>query len=384
MVGFIGAWGLQGLAHAQPAPKAADMELDPDAPPPPPKEPEPLPELEPGAWGVGGTEDEGRFAPPSKKDAAESAKEEEDKRPIDRGPKAVIGVDTVIGFGRVPVISADNPSNRVDYDVTVASFVIGARYRFGDVWSLGLRFPMSTASATITGAAPSNKDYNAFAIGDVALDVAPTFALTRRLRLLAGVSVALPTAQGDLFAGPSERGDRGLAIVNQAAAASRGWEDNALFAPRRFGVSPKLNLSYTFGGARLAGGTKLDLMVKASGEAPVDPKLANPKSTEYVPTVRGTTMSWVTDLAFFYDLFDGMLAPGMRAWLAVASAPVSLPTVDPSGAQFVLEPAVTGKFKLGQSLKLGAGASYIAPLGGPLAGSGLAMGGVRLRAELLF
>lgn len=384
MVGFIGALSLQGLAHAQLAPKAADMELDPDAPPPPPKEPEPLPELEPGAWGVGGTESEGRFAPPSKKDAAEPAKEVEDQRPIDRGPKAVIGVDAVIGFGRVPVISADNPSNRVDYDVTVASFVIGARYRFGDVWSLGLRVPMSTASATITGAAPSNKDYDAFAIGDVALDVAPTFALTRRLRLLAGVSVALPTAQGDLFAGPSERGDRGLAIVNQAAARSRGWEDNALFAPRRFGVSPKLNLSYTLGGARLAGGTKLDLMVKASGEAPVDPKQANPKSTESIPTVRGTTMSWVTDVSFFYDLFDGMLAPGMRAWLAVASAPVSLPTIDPSGAQFVLEPAVTGTFKLGESLKLNAGVSYLAPLGGPLAGSGLAMGGVRLRAELLF
>jgi hypothetical protein len=70
--------------------------------------------------------------------------------------------------------------------------------------------------------------------------------------------------------------------------------------------------------------------------------------------------------------------------LVVASVLVSLPSVDPSGAQFVLELDVTGRFKLGKSLKLGAGVGYIAPLGGPLAGGSAAMGGVRLRAELLF
>lgn len=383
---LLGLWNPGAQALAQPTPKPADMELDPDAPPPPPKEPEPLPELEPGAWGVGGTEEEGRYAPPTKASAKDGASKdaEQDEGPIDRGPKAVVGVDTVVGFGRTQVISADRPGSRVDYDVTVASFVVGGRYRFGDVWALGLRFPMSTASSKVYRATATTSDYDSFAIGNVALDVAPTFALTRRLRLPVGVSLYLPTGQGDLFAAPGERGDRGLALTNQAAAASRGWEDNALFASRRLGFAPKIGLTYAPGAARFAVGTKLDLMVKVSGASPVDPKIANPKSTEAVPEVRGTTMSWVTDLSFFYELFDGMLIPGMRAWLAVASSPVSLPTVDPSGAQFVLEPDVTGRFKLGESLKLGAGVGYIAPLGGPLAGSGLSMGGVRLRAELLF
>jgi hypothetical protein len=380
----LGLWGLEAQAFAQAAPKPADMELDPDAPPPPPKEPEALPELEPGAWGVGGTEEAGRFAPPTRADASKPAEVEEDKGPIDRGPKAVIGVDTVIGFGRVQVISGDSPGSSVNYDTTALSFVIGARYRFGDVWTLGFRFPMSTASSKVYPAAAGASDYNSFAIGNATIDVAPTFAPTRHLRLPLGVSVSLPTAQGDLFAGPSEVGDRGLAIANQAAAASRGWEDNALFAPRRFGFTPKVGLSYTLGAARLSAGMKLDLMVKVSGEDPVDPKIADPKSAAAVPVVRSTTMSWVTDLSFFYEFFDGMLAPGMRAWLAVASVPVSLPSVDPSGAQFVLEPDVTGRFKLGKSLKLGAGVGYIAPLGGPLAGGSAAMGGVRLRAELLF
>ena len=106
----------------QPAPivpptRSTDLEIDPDAQPSPPPEekpaePPPLPEAAPGTWGVGGKEEEGRFAPGGKtgtlKEQEEAEREAaEEKKPVDLGPPGAVTVDTVIGFGKMRDVVAD-------------------------------------------------------------------------------------------------------------------------------------------------------------------------------------------------------------------------------------------------------------------------------------
>src|SRR5262245_34016882 len=97
---------LSGKVHAQAPPKkGTDMELDPDAQKKPEQkaEPEALPPVDKDAWGVGGTEEEGRFGPGGKKKAPEQPVEEKKppEPPIDLGPAGHVGVDFVIGFGQM-------------------------------------------------------------------------------------------------------------------------------------------------------------------------------------------------------------------------------------------------------------------------------------------
>jgi hypothetical protein len=368
----VGALALPARALAQqPAPEPpVDMELDPDAPKPapePPKEEPPLPPAEPGAWGVGGEEHEGRFAPPSKK----NAEEEEDTGPVDRGPKARVGVDAVIGFGKVNVVDEDG---HAPTDATVFSFVPFVRYRFGDTWNVGVRFPFSTGSTHFR-----NADVSSFAVGNLALDVNPTFVLSRHLKLPVTVSFFLPSAQGDYFADKSRVGAVPQAVVNQAAASSRGFEDKALFASKRIGISPGLGLLYDRDAMHFAAGTKLEVMGRVGGDDPI-------ASDPFGSTVRGLTTNWVTGASFFYDFLGGFVNPGLRAWVSVFSTPATQSTVDYSGAQFVLEPEIATRVPLSKSTKLGAALGYILPISGELGGvhEKASMNGLRIRAELLF
>lgn len=375
-------------ASAQPAGpppgKGTDMEIDPDAPseppPPPPekKEEAPLPPTEPNAWGVGGKDEEGKFAPQKKKQSEEAA----DAGAIDYGPKARVGVDAVIGFGDAFVVNSGPGSAPSPFKATVASFVVGAQYRFGDIWGLGIRFPFSSGSVCgplcQANAPTANDKFNTFAIGNAAIDVRPTFAISPKLKIPVAVSFYLPLAQGDYFADPTQRGAIAQAIVNQAAAASRGWEDNALFASKRWGIGPSVGVTYDFAGAdkpaHFALGTKVEIMPRAGGTDAAAPfQLAS------------VLTDWVTGASFFYDFLGGKLTPGLRAWLAVASQPVSRETINPNGAQFVLEPDVMGKLPLGKDAKLAAGIGYVKPIAGPIGGrDGASMSGLRIKAELQF
>lgn len=385
------AWS--GAAFAQKPPgggkpvvppsRPTDMELDPDAKKEPPKEAPPLPPAEKDAWGVGGKEQEGEWAPGGqrkKADAEKAAEEEDEKKPAELPPAGNVQVDAVVGFGGINVV-ADQPQTATK--VTVFSILPALSYRFGDVWTVGLRIPFSTGSST--GPLGTIDKYNQYALGNLEILVRPEFQLTRRLHLQAQAAFLPPTAFGQYFVDPSDTGSVARAIVNQAAAASRGWEDNALFATKRIGLVPGVGLTYDRGAIHAGVSTKLEVMVKAGGNDPQDSNVKSVTSVSGTIAQRSTVTNWVTALGFFYSFFDGKLTPGLRAWLAVNTAPIIDGSIDYSGAQFVLEPDITTKIRLGEKVTLHGGIGGILPLGGHLGGAaGGSIGGVRARVGLMF
>ncbi len=386
------AWPRAALAQKAPGPAPAapqapptrptDLEIDPDAAKKDPaKEAAPLPPADKDSWGVGGKDQEGEWAPGAqrKKAAADKAEEEDDKAPVVLPPAANIQVDAVLGFGGINVVT-DQPQTATK--VTVVSILPAITYRFGDVWTVGLRMPFSTGSTK--GPLGAIDKYDQYALGNLEVLVRPAFQLTRRLRLPVQFAFLPPTASGQYFVEANDTGSVARAIVNQAAASSRGWEENALFASKRVGLVPGVGLTYDRGAAHLGVTTKLEVMVKAGGNEPQEPNIKSVTSVNPGVGLHGTVTNWVTSLSFFYDLFDGKLTPGLRAWLAVNSAPVTDATVDYSGAQFVLEPDLLTKIPIGK-VTIHGGLAGIIPIGGHLGGgAGASMGGLKLRAGLLF
>ncbi|MCK6589844.1 MAG: hypothetical protein L6Q76_19910, partial [Polyangiaceae bacterium] len=264
-----GSFALAPDAFAQPPPgTGTDMEIDPDAPPPeePKKEEAPLPPPDPNAWGVGGKEEEGRFAPQGKtgalKEEEEEQKEaEEDKGPVNLGHAGSASIEAVVGFGEInELLNERRPS-----EATVFSLLFGVSYRAWDIWTMGLRLPYSTGTIKNEG----HDDYNTFALGNLELSVSPSFQISRRLRLPVGIAFSLPIASGDPFANPAQDpGSIAQALVNDAADAARGLEETALFAYGRFGLIPSVGATYDRGSLHLAGQTKLELMFRTGGEDP--------------------------------------------------------------------------------------------------------------------
>jgi hypothetical protein len=363
--------------------KKADVEYDPDAKPKEAPPPPPLPPPEPGQWGVGGKEEEeGKFAPAAQKKKEEEARKareaEEEGKPVDLGPARHAWLDTVVGFGAMRYLIGDTGGDANRTTATGASFVFGFSWRVADIWTLGIRYPFTRAS--VNGPAGA---YNTFASGNVELNVSPSFKLTRKLRLPAQLSIFLPTGQGDSFPDITTS-DQKVAIaqaqMNQASTAARGWEDMALFAPRRFGLRLGAGITWDSDAMHVTAGTKLDLMMKVSGgDAYTGYQLA------------GATYAWVTHASFHYGFLEGKLEPGLKAWLAVAKLPVSTPSRDDGGAQFVLEPQVNGRFPIGaeKAMAVKAGLGFVLPVAGPIGGGNgpqfnAAMKGLRINAQFEF
>jgi hypothetical protein len=353
-----------------------DMELDPDATPPPPDpKKEELPPADPNAWGVGGKEEEGKFAPQKKKEVVD-----DDDGPMKLGAPGAAFVDLVVGFGAMRDVTNDQDKTKI----TLASFVIGGRYRIGDSLTLGARFPYSTGK--IVGPGGGTNEFNTFAVGNVELEGRYAFELTHRLHLSPQLAFYLPSASGDLFADASNRGSRAQALVNQAAGFTRGWEENPLFASKRIGIRIGGIVNYDRRAMHIEAGTRIDVMGKTGGNpASLD---ASGIATQY----HTPNYTWLTHASFFYDFLDGMVTPGLRAWLAVAQVPVFTSTRDYSGAQFVIEPGVNGRFpiKKDSNMAIKGGLGFILPLGGQLGGKSLGgqdtgrANGFRLHAEFQF
>jgi len=344
-----------------------DMEIDPDAKPPEPpkKEEKELPPPEAGAWGVGGKDEEGKYAPPTKKKVEDT---DEDKGPVKLGPPGAVGLDMVVGFGSMLDVTNHTGANNGRTLITALSFVIGAKYRFGESFTLKARLPITNASIT----PPTGPVLKTNAVGNVEIGAEYAIGLTRRLRLPIDLAIDIPSAAGDLFgASPSNNVPYAQALVNQAAMVTRGWEDNPLFASKRFGFRLGAGITYDRNALHVAAGTRMDIMGKTSG-APGGGGV----------TIRTPNFAWVTTAQLFYDFFDGKLSPGLRAWLAVAKAPVYSMGSDYSGAQFVVEPDVRGTFGLNAdgSLAIRGLIGFILPVAGPIGGAD----GFRARAEFLF
>jgi hypothetical protein len=231
------------------------------------------------AWGHGGVEEAER--PSAESNAPRSAAEPSHRAPPGRvsfaagtppgtdvlpietgalaadGASALIDLDLVLGWGRVPFAFQSLPTtgtSSVTYvrsdgvDANVQSLVVAASVELLRHVSAGLRLPLTFAEffrdASLSRATAS--------LGNIELAADYASVVARGLRLVASLAATLPTSQGndipaDLDRVPAASVDAAaydrdsLAL---AASAARGYEDSALFAPNRLGVVPKLTLAY--------------------------------------------------------------------------------------------------------------------------------------------
>lgn len=373
LAGFLLA--VPAVAHAQAEEdpeeaEAGDPEADPEANPEEAADPEggdddddddtALPEPDPNSelstWGVGGEEPEGRFRPRGKtgklaelEGEEDEAKQEELEGPAELPPPGYAYLDTVIGFGSLGIVG-NEVQGATDITPT-ASFLINFGYRIGDTWGVYARFPISTGANNgpaepFTDGASDPDEFKQISTGALEIGAAPIFTITKKLWLPVGLGLTLPTGQGDMFPDPDNRGKLGQAVVNHAAAASRGWEDRALFAYQRVSIIPKVGVVYQFpdlgpGKLWIRADTKLEIMIKTGGTDPV----ARVDNT--IGKVNNVAFNWVLAPDVSYEAFDGLLRGGLKFWIAAGTPLEELVLVSdessvdsPGGAAFTLEPYV--------------------------------------------
>ena len=393
-----------GIASAQPDEEGdtGEAEEEPaegeaEEKPAPPPDPPPME----GGWGVGGDEPEGKFGPQGKtgklKELEDEQEEEEQsasKGPAELPPPGFAYLDTAIGFGDIDVSMHDQGPTNV---TPTASFLIGLGYRIGDEWLVYARFPISTGESNgprdpaIEGARDPDS-YKQIATGAFELGVKPHFILSRNVRLPVGLAIDFPSATGDMFAPLGEKEDLGKRIVNLGAAASRGWEDRGLFASKRITFTPSAGLIAIApdvgpdGRLRFVADMKWEIMIATGGAEPPPPADAT-----LTPQERNdVALNWVTGGQVWWDLWKGLLSPGVKLWLAVATPEESRGTViNHGGAQLVFEPNIAthipfvGEDDFGMDARVG----YMLPMAGDLAGGGAfdsSIGGLRLTAGFFF
>jgi hypothetical protein len=371
-----------------------------EKPPEPSDVPPPDPEL--GTWGVGGDEPEGKYKPHGRTGKLkELEKEDEEERQVAEGPPELpppgyAYLDTAIGFGEISVPIQRVQGEDAGTEVTpTASFLIKIGYRLFDYHEIYVRFPISTGE--INGPQPpffegarDTDHFKQIATGSLELGFRELIVVSRDLWLTAGLGLAFPTGQGDIYSDLTEREARGQALVNQAAAASRGWEDRALFAYQRFSLIPQFGLQWKIpdlgpGALRITADTKVEIMIKTGGNEPEDVPYAGPEGQE----VRGVAVNWVIGPGIWYDLFDGLLSPGIRIWFAVGNGFEKTTSVDPGPVAGVFEPNVATHIPFTESKSVGFDAriGYMIPMGLELGGGNAddaGIGGLRLGAGFFF
>jgi hypothetical protein len=295
--------------------------------------------------GGSGTEDK-----PSKAEK-EEAKEEENP--------FYLGMDFVYGTTTTPTVSQSAPSSnalqgspeRTTSRVAAYSFLFDAGYEFSEAFELRLRVPLS--SATIYDPAYQR---GSGGVGNVEIEPEYEARLADGLKLKLGLGVALPTAQGvpvpdSADAVPAPAGginqsgyDRFAA--QQASAAARGYEENALFEPSHLGIVPKITLAWKSDQLRIDPWVKLENLVSTeSGGKFVD------------ELVFGVNAGYRVTRAF---------EPALRVWVNAPLSNADFTTVA------VVEPQL--KFHLHE---VEAMAGAILPIAGPLTspyGAGVRMG----------
>ena len=360
-------------------------------PPPEDTGPKPLEPVQPGSWGVGGQEPEGKYAPHGKTGKLQEEEEEEEEAnkvegPDDQTTPGWAYFDAVVGVGDIRVVVQPGGPTSI---FPTGTFIIGTGYRFDRMWGVGIRFGISSnkSDGPDEPGDPANRDRDAFkrvATGGLELSFVPYVRLAESLHLPVGLALTMPTQNGDMHADVDNLGDRGTAIVNQAAAAVRGWEDRALFSTKRFGVTPLVGVRYDKRPFEITAETKIEIMAKVGGN---DPQPVGPSQSEV--ELRAVAVNWVLGGGFFYHIFDeGYLAPGARLWLAAGNMLEASTSQSYDGAQLVVEPGIKSSvpFDEGRSVGFDGQLGWIVPIPGMhLGGANDAqVWGFRMRAGLFF
>jgi len=194
---------------------------------------------------------------------------------------ATVGVDLVLGWGKVPTV-VPNPlgvgggtapqtqtvSRQDQTSSNVQSFLFAASFELGRHLDVGVRAPLTFATFNPNGA-PSQ---TTFAAGNVELEGAYSGVVAHGLRLIGSLGVALPTADGNEIPdtlvnapiGSIDQGSFNHYSAEKAAAFARGYEDNALFEPNRFGLVPKIGLLYRTHGLSIEPYLKVENLIGTS------------------------------------------------------------------------------------------------------------------------
>jgi hypothetical protein len=317
-------------------------------------------------------EDEGPFAPKGKtgklKEAeqAELAPKPEPEAPPPKEKPYSVGADIVYGIGRAGS-GTDIGANPIEFKT--ASIVLGVGYQADPKINARLRFPISNGS--IDGADQAQfggtSSFSASAVGNVELGMSYNSEMGPHTKLPFDVGLFLPVASGDRFPPPEGNGRQRAYLVNTTAQWSRGMEEDALFAPHRLSLVPKLSLRYVEGGITAGGFIKLPLLMRIGGGDPPSPP-PPPPASDYA--IKSAVLQATLGGEFRFDVSRNKMDLGVRAWLTWMSSeyierilPGSTP---PTKFQVALEPQFRAAF--GQ---LKAVLGVVLPVGGRLAGGDL-------------
>ncbi len=282
--------------------------------------------------------------------------------------KFQVDVDLVFGFGKTNTVNTTLPGTQATIpDATVGpskistqSFIIGAGYEIGKGIGIGARFPLTFGSWS----QPGQQTRGTGAVGNVELEGEYERHINQQMKLVFGLGLALPTAQGtevpeqeeldaDRTAAQQNQNAYDRQAVNHAAAASRGYLDNALFETKRFGIIPMVGLDYKVSHILIDPFVKMENLISTSG---------SPEHKYIGELVLGTFLG--------YELAKQMDA-GVRVWGNILFA-------GGSGAVGVLEPQM--RFHFGNIHPLVAGII-------PFAGDALTsprFGGIRFAVAARF
>ncbi|MBI5535419.1 MAG: hypothetical protein HY898_22005 [Deltaproteobacteria bacterium] len=286
---------------------------------------------------------------PKPKEKAEPKQEPEEHREPSKA-----GIDFVLGFGKLGGGDA--------LKFTSYSLLFGGDVRLGN-FAAGLRLPVTSAT-TETVAPPTNKQSQT-ALGNVELAGTLFFHPVKHLELPVELALVLPTAGGDP-AGDEVK--QRLWLVQQTAAASRGFEDNALFMPKHMGVVPRVGIDYEHKGLALGVYEKFEFLFKAGA--------LNSDTVE----AKGVAVATITGVNASYEVLRRHLSVGLRAWAVYEIAEPyksKVSAVEESKFQMVFEPQIAGR--IGPVVPL---IGFLLPAGGRLGDPG--MKAVRIMAAVEF
>ncbi|MEO8878598.1 MAG: hypothetical protein ABI461_23615 [Polyangiaceae bacterium] len=210
---------------------------------------------------------------------AEGEPNAEGEEAEEKEPKLNLTIDGVFGFGDVPALNPSPPTtlgtlsthSLENTHVASDSYILGFGYRIAKDLTIGARIPIVHASFGPEGL---QNQRGATTIGNLEIWAAYEKKLTKKLAIIPELGIALPTAAGDelpegkdVSEDPTKSYDNNAAdrfSALQAASASRGLEESALFESKRLGIIPKIELEYKTKKLTIAPYVKLENMIATS------------------------------------------------------------------------------------------------------------------------
>jgi hypothetical protein len=221
-------------------------------------------------------------------DTAETANKEaegpeagEGEEGEEKEPKVNLFIDGVFGFGDVPALNANPPvtlgtaptHTLENTHVASDSYILGGSYLIAKNLTIGARVPIVHAAF-----GPENLETQrgTTTLGNLEIWAAYEKKLTKKLAIIPELGIALPTAVGDeLPTGDDVANDPAKNYDNnasdrfsalQAASASRGLEESALFEAHRIGIIPKIELEYKTKKLTIAPYVKLENLISTQSD----------------------------------------------------------------------------------------------------------------------